>query len=337
MPGKFDLLYLAGRSCSRRDPDRAITILEQAGGLRSDYLPLHLRLGGLYEKAQRAADAKRAYERANGIKPTSHAHVGLGRIALVEGKVGEAIGHFEKARDLTPEYAVVYASLAEAYARSGRAQDAARASAMAGALEREQGFEDPIWSSIAREAVSFSSVQDFGIAALRGREFGEALAAFDRALAMRPDDLDTLGYRAQALLALNRPAEAEPILDRVLAARPKDATALAFRAGCSMARNDLPGAVIHLRQALAIDPGLAQARWNLAKALRGLNQTAEARQHLELLVERRPWMNEARVLLATILAESGSKAEALAQLEQVLSRDPSNAQALDLRRRIEGR
>lgn len=334
MPDKFDLLYLAGLSCIKRDPDRAIALLEEARELKDDYFPLHIRLARLYEKAQRAPEARRHFKRAHAITPSSLALVGMGRLSLIDGRIDEAIAHLEAARAMAPNHPEVHAALADAYTRAGRKQDAAHASSLVGDIEREFGFPDPLMATMAREGVSLASLEQFGIAALRGSEFAQALDAFDRALAVQPDSLGVLRGRAQALVGLNRCAEAEPILDRVLAKKPDDAELLTFRAGCSMARNDLAGALASLRRAVAIDPSHADARWNLARTLRALSQNAEARRHLEVVLERKPHKTEARILLASILSEEGSTGEAMTHLQQVLAQEPANSQALELRKRL---
>lgn len=334
---KFRLLYLAGHSSSKRDPDRAIRLIAQAAAIRDDYAPLHLRLAALYEKALRHDEARRHYARAQAILPSSGALVGLGRLALAAGRTAESITLLEDARAMTPDHAEVHVALARAYSLSGRARDAARATTLAGDVERERSFEDELVSDIAREAVSVSGLESFGAAALRGRQFAQALAAFDHALAIRPDNLGILLLRAQALVGLGRFVEAEPVLDRVLAASPDDANALAFRGGCAMSKNDLAGAITYLRRAIASDPSLADARSNLAHALRATGQSSEARAQLSIFLDARPHRTDARLLLATILAEEGNATEAVMHVEHVLGADKTNVQALALRRQLVNR
>jgi tetratricopeptide (TPR) repeat protein len=337
MPEKFALLYLAGHSCVKRDPDRAVALLDAARALKDDYLPLHLHLGALHEKAGRLEEARRHYARADALEPSSRSLVGLGRVALALGRLDEALAALEKARAASPEHPEVHAALAAAYARAGRKEDAARAAILAGDLEREYGFPDALVDVMAREGVSFASLEQIGIASLRGYQFAQALDAFDRALLIQPDNAGIQLSRAKALVGLRRFAEAEPALDRLLAKRPDDAEALAFKAGCVMARNDLTGAVPWLRRAVAADPMLVDARWNLARALRGLNQNAEARQHAAWVLDRRPHRMDARLLLASILADEGSVEDAMSQVQLVLARDPANPQAIELRNRLGGR
>lgn len=334
MPEKFDLLYLAGYACLKGNPDRAISFFEEALELRDDYEPLHLRLAGLYEQARRFDDARRRYKRAHQINPSSFSLAGLGRIGLAEGRVDEAIAHLEKARAISPNHPEVHVALADAYTRAGRKREAAAAAASVGNIEREHAIPDPIALAMHREGVSFAILEQFGNLALGQKDFGRALAEFDRALAARPDNSAVLVSRAQALMGLNRFAEAEPILDRVLTRNPEDVRALTFRAGCSMERKDLPGAVSFLRRAIGIDSRSVLARWTLARILIELQQLAEAKQHLFAVLGIRPTRTDARFMLAVILADEGKTAEAMAELEIVLAQDPAHGDALALRERL---
>jgi Tfp pilus assembly protein PilF len=304
-----------------------------------------LHLGYIFEVEHRLEDARRRYQHAADLRRSAprqepkdyllvQALVGLGRIALAEGKVAEAVSSLEKARGIEPAHQEALAAIAAAYARAGRKNDAANASAGVGDLEGRSGFPDPLVTSVYAEGASYAVLESVGLAALRAQAYGEVLAIFDRAIAIRPDDPDALLARAQALLGLNRPADAEPLLDRVLDKRPGNVSALMFRGGCSMARNDFAGAVHFLKRALAIDPTRSGARLNLSKAHRGLRQPAEARPHVEFLLQRMPHNSAFRLELAHLLVDEGKPTEALSEVERVLGAEPSNQQALALKAKL---
>jgi tetratricopeptide (TPR) repeat protein len=60
----------------------------------------------------------------------------------------------------------------------------------------------------------------------RQRRFDEALASYDRALAVRPDHAEALKNRGNTLQELERFDEALASYDRALVVRPDDAEAL---------------------------------------------------------------------------------------------------------------
>jgi tetratricopeptide (TPR) repeat protein len=346
MPERFEYTYLAGHSCIKWNPDRAIAFFEEADKLKNDYIPLHLHAGALYAAAQKWSDARRHYESARALAatmkagkhaPLPHALLGLGRVALGEQKIPEAIATLEKARALDTDNNEILAALAIAYTRGGRKKDAERVSAEVGDMEDPRGFVDPISTSMHKEGVSYLSLEQFGVAALRSQEFELALSAFERAFALRPDHPDPALNYAHALMGLARYSEAEPLLDRVLALRPESATAFTFKAACAMARNDLQTAVSNFRRAIAINPRSTNARWNLGRSLKTLNQPAEAKVHFRYILDMKPHRADVRLELAAILADEGKTAEALNEVQQVLTVEPSNARAQALQARLSPR
>jgi Tetratricopeptide repeat/Glycosyltransferase family 9 (heptosyltransferase) len=92
----------------------------------------------------------------------------------------------------------------------------------------------------------------------RGRE---ALASFERALALAPDHIDALGNRGNALLALNRPGEAIASYDAGLRLAPKHVRLLTNQA-IALRRLDRPHeALFGLNRALVGNPDFAEARF----------------------------------------------------------------------------
>lgn len=92
-----------------------------------------------------------------------------------------------------------------------------------------------------------------------------ALALLDHALSLAPDRPHMLGHRANLLLALGRPAEAEQALQKALAIAPKDgwlhhALALAFRR-----QGRLDTAVQEAQLAISLAPGEPEHRDLLAR------------------------------------------------------------------------
>ncbi len=121
----------------------------------------------------------------------------------------------------------------------------------------------------------------------------EALACFDRVLALCPGHADALGNRGNTLMRLNRVEEAVATYERLLELAPDNASLLANRAA-ALRRLDRPNeALASARKALAIKPGFAQARFVEAVACLSLGdfaagwQAYEARWHVGWLASQR--------------------------------------------------
>jgi tetratricopeptide (TPR) repeat protein len=104
----------------------------------------------------------------------------------------------------------------------------------------------------------------------------EALASFDRALALRPDYATALNNRGNTLQDLARPAEALASYDKVLAIRPDYAEAL-YNRGIVLRDLQRPiEALASLDKALSINPSHVDALNNRGIVLRDIDRPLEA-------------------------------------------------------------
>src|SRR5207244_1153647 len=99
--------------------------------------------------------------------------------------------------------------------------------------------------------------------------FEEALASYDRALAIAPDFVEALLHRGVTLRALGRFAEALACYDRMLATRPN------FAEGYYN-RGNVLDALCGDERAIPLRPALAEAFFSSGNMLRSLGRPAEA-------------------------------------------------------------
>jgi tetratricopeptide (TPR) repeat protein len=85
-------------------------------------------------------EAQQALEKAVAERPNyAGSQLALGKVALLDNRLGEAIAHLETARDLNPENASVYSNLAVAYRRRGDLQKAQNMLAVLANINQAQG------------------------------------------------------------------------------------------------------------------------------------------------------------------------------------------------------
>jgi predicted TPR repeat methyltransferase len=106
-----------------------------------------------------------------------------------------------------------------------------------------------------------------GVTLVRLGRPDDALAAFDRALAVRPDFIEALSNHATTLLELGRYREGLEELDRVLLLDPNHVLSLNNRGNALFALRRYEEAVETYDRALAIYPDFADARQNRLLAL----------------------------------------------------------------------
>jgi tetratricopeptide (TPR) repeat protein len=165
---------------------------------------------------------------------------------------------------------------------------------------------------------------------LRGAH-AEALASFDRALAIRPADPDTLCNRGKALKDLGRFEAALASYDAALAVRPDDTEALYHRGIVLKELGRFEAALASFDRVLAVRPGDADAlnvRGNLLKALA---RCEEALASYDRALALRPHFTEALNNRGVALQELKRFEEALASYERALALGPDQPDALNNR------
>jgi tetratricopeptide (TPR) repeat protein len=160
---------------------------------------------------------------------------------------------------------------------------------------------------------------------------GEALAAFTRALAIKPDYLEALGNRAGLLRELRRPAEALADFDRALAIEPRQAQLLNLRGLALIELGRHEEALASFEWALAIRPDYVVALNNRGNALQDLRRPAEALASYEAALAVQGDHVGALYNRGTALRDLQRPLEALASYDRALALKPDHVDALNNR------
>ncbi len=180
------------------------------------------------------------------------AHNNLASLLASEGKLDEAIAHFQEAVRLKPDHAKAHDSLGVALVRAGRTREAVEAFVRAVQLSPD----DAGMRTNLAEALVLSGRGD------------EGLEEFDRALGLAPADAQVHARLGSALAQLGRNDEARAQLEEALRIAPRDANAQ-YNLGTLLLRTGrYEEAAAHLEEALRLDPRFEKARRNLEAARR---------------------------------------------------------------------
>jgi Flp pilus assembly protein TadD len=161
-----------------------------------------------------------------------------------------------------------------------------------------------------------------------GGKYAEAVTEFDRALAIRPDDPETLLKRGTTLAGLGRLDEAIADYHATLALRPDDAIAYLNLGAALAARGRYHEAIAMYRKVLEIQPGSGEAYANLGTALLRQGRFDAAVTALREAVRLEPWNAEAHTSLGAALAVQGNLGGAIAQYREGLREAPDHVPAL---------
>jgi protein O-GlcNAc transferase len=157
--------------------------------------------------------------------------------------------------------------------------------------------------------------------------FEEALESYDRALAIRPDDAATLNNRGNTLQQLDRFAEAVESYDRALVLQPNLAETHYNRGDALKDLQRLDEAIVAYDRALALKPDLAEIYYERGKTLRNLRRFDEAIANCDRALALKPNFPEALFERGLALEELEDFEPALQSYDQTLAARPAYTEA----------
>ncbi|HVT82589.1 MAG TPA: tetratricopeptide repeat protein [Phycisphaerae bacterium] len=200
------------------------------------------------------------------------AYYGLAMICDEQGRMAEAIGHYETALRLKPDYANAHSNLAHDLTASGRMEEAVTHYEEMARLE--PALADPHIH--------------LGALLVRLGRFDEAIREYDIVLRMLPSSGEDHFNLAQVEFRVGRLPEAISHYESAVKFKPGVAE-MHFRLGNARLRAEqLETAVGDYREAVRLDPNLYEAQMNLAGVLVLLNRPREAVEVYERALQLRP-------------------------------------------------
>lgn len=301
-------------SSDQADHRRAQDMLARAAELAPDLPPVHSALGRAHERLGQRSEAEAAYERALRLDPSyRYARRRALRIALERKDFARARAHaallLQEAPD-EPEHHFLAALVAD---KEDRDDDA------------RKGYR----SAIEKAAGNYpEAYMNLGLLEKRAGRLPEAIAAYERAIALRPDYLAALNNLALTKMAAGDNAGAEASLRRAIEKDPNYAAGLLNLGELLMKLDRHDEAIAMFERALAARPGYAQARLNLGVALTRKGRVDEALATYRALVQEQPryvsgWFN-----LAVAAQQARRTDEARAAVKKALEVDPEHDASL---------
>jgi tetratricopeptide (TPR) repeat protein len=318
-------------------------------------------MGEIYQAYSLISPAKECYLNASRLAVKDFRWVYLlGKLHEREGDAQTAIGYYDIARHLRPDYLPVLVGLGNIYLQLNRLEEA------------ESSFRRALEINEASAAASYG----LGQASLSRRSYADAVKHLEKALRLAPE-ANRLHYalamayrglgemeKAQSHLALSGSVgvrASDPLLDglqdlikgarlhlirgkaalearrfseaaaefrKALAEQP-DSIPAHFNLGAALTQTgDFGGAIEQFNETLRLDASHANAHYNLGLLLAQANQHEQAITHLRLAVGLEPNDSNARFLLAQELVKARRMEEAEAELSRIVQGDPDNEDAL---------
>jgi len=161
----------------------------------------------------------------------------------------------------------------------------------------------------------------------RGGKLAEAAAAYDRALAVEPENADALHLRGMIACQMGNATTGLGLLRQAVALSPlaqfQNSLGLALTT-----TGDLDGAGRAFAEALRLNPKYADAHINSGNLVRRQGNIEAALGHYRQAVTLQPAHANALCLLGTLLDERGEHEQALPHLEKAIKLQPNDARMI---------
>jgi tetratricopeptide (TPR) repeat protein len=279
-------------------PLDAMAQYRHALALKPDYADAHYNLGNVLQGRQQPLQAVAHYQQAIASRPNfAEAHNNLGNALMGLNRPHDAIVYYQKALALQGDNARLHTNLGNAWTLANRLEPAiahyekalklAGASALPAAgdpvdaLERLKALACRPQVAGATLPATFRTRCHLGILLAALHRPDEAIAHFEQALQLMPDDADAHGHLGDVLRAIHQHDAAIARYRQALAIRPNDAALCARLASVLQASGRSAEAIALGEQALVLDPHADDAHGTLGSAFMTLNRNEEALAHFE--------------------------------------------------------
>jgi len=175
-----------------------------------------------------------------------------------------------------------------------------------------------------------------GLALLELERAEEALAAFETAVDVDPDDAESYYAWGEALLEMDRPADAAERFKDALRIEPLNYHAICGWGMALAAAGEHREAVQMFEQAVELEPGCAMAYCEWGDLMRELEESGEARALYAKALEAEPMSDLALMCMGKAMMDAGKPDEAIDYLNRALALSPENEQVLELLAEAEG-
>ena len=319
-PQEFRWMYYhAVAAASAGNHSTAINIFREALKKNPEHLPTQIRIAESLLATGMIDESKIFYEAANQRGKFSQVLYGLGRIFVLQKNSEKALGFFQNAITISPEYGIAHYALGMAYRDLGKIELAKEHLALSQKFQYVRPrFDDPLMAAIAELNASAATQLKLGVALDDGGDINGAIAAHLRALEVNPNfaqvHINLISLYARA----NQPEKAEKHYREVVAINPKLAEShYNFGVLLSSQEKFAEAAKMFLLSA-ELNPFHAESHQNYAMIIEREGKLDEAEIHFRKAIENKPGFRQSHFHLGRILVNKNILSEAIQEFQNSL-------------------
>jgi tetratricopeptide (TPR) repeat protein len=311
-PLQVDLSELTGsaRSAQQRgDLQEAARLLDEANKKAPGQLIILIDLANILRLLSRLDEAESIFAQVLSRTPGHVAAlVGLGHIARQRGCHSDALAYFEAAGKNAPNNLNIRGEIGNSLIATKRLEDA----------------EGIFLSILEKEPRDIRALLGLANLARDRRQWQIALDYFQKAAAVRPDEISIQMETANMLRALGRLDQAAAKCIRILEKSPENAGVLMTAGYIERQQRKYDVALKYFRTAGSIDPSNLKIQLEIANALRELDRLEDAEIIFRAVLEKQPDQVAALLGLGSIARHRSDFDLALAHFRAASAADPSN-------------
>jgi tetratricopeptide (TPR) repeat protein len=299
--------------------EKAISKMQEAARLDPRRADIPVQMSNVYLQMGDTGRGAQALATARQLDPTApEPYMALARLQEAQRNIPEAIKTITELTANSQRYYAGYEELYRLYRAAGDTQSAT-ASLQSALQFAAQSPTDHLWrgkflhtlGSIGEAEGEFRAAlldPDLWEAHVHLGEIlraadrkPEALAEFQQALAIQPQDARALAGAAQLLVMAGQVAEAESLFARLTSVVPQDVNGHIAYSQLLFSKGDIQGAVEQGKQAVAADSSRDDAHFYLGLAYEAQSDWPHAAEQLRATIERNPSHFEALIRLGRAL------------------------------------
>jgi tetratricopeptide (TPR) repeat protein len=308
----IDLAENAERQLRAGHKQEALALLQQAAAAKSQTAKSEDKIGFLFAVFGAGAEAHEHFKKALALDANfAPAHYHLGAADWLAGEKQEGLRELELATNLTPANFEYRYRLGTTYLDGG---DVDKAYQQLKQAVQSPNVTEPAWRS-------------FGQALEAKGQLTEAIAAYERALQLKPDDNAARNELSNLLVLTRQPERGIQEANRILADDPQNFSAHMNLGYAYLKTGEYAKAEAAYRAAASNDSTSAPAHYDLAIALKMQDRLETARQEFEKAVNLDPTMAEAQYSIGIIAWQSGDFPAMTAALKAAIAIRPTYAEA----------